>query len=369
MAGKTKKCVENKIINLILSGQPFCVIQKETGVTHKVIKRVIKENNLYEKYRENNLEHKKQTSASVDNKIKVKAIKRYLEFDKNKGDIIKQLIENGSCLSEIVRYTNTSQSFLKKYIKWKSEVLCEKLKKNGKIVNYNNRKKALQKAISINRGSQRKIITEKHKQQYLSLLEDGRCLAEIKRYFSQYGLKSKKVEQIAAILGKPIRKSVKGDKNPMFGKSPSVRSGIGVKGWFIADNKKVFFRSSLELAIFIYLYESKIDFQLSKHRIEYTFNNVKKTYNPDIVINNKIYEIKPSSMLEKPQNKAKFLAAKEYCDKFNLSFDLITERTYNLKKVINEDKIDKLIKDQLLMIDNVNLEKLWRNLWKTIQHR
>jgi hypothetical protein len=74
-------------------------------------------------------------------------------------------------------------------------------------------------------------------------------------------------------------------------------------------------------------------------------------------------------MLEKPQNKAKFLAAKEYCDKFNLSFDLITERTYNLKKVINEDKIDKLIKDQLLMIDNVNLEKLWRNLWKTIQHR
>lgn len=368
MAGKTKKCVENKIINLILSGEPFSVIQRETGVTHKVIKRIIKENNLYEKYRKNNLEHKKQTSASADNKIKVNAALRYSEFDKKYGNNIENLIENGACLSEILRYIETSQSFLKKYIKWKSETLCEKLKQNGKIVNFNNRKKALQKATLVNKGSQRKIITDKHKQEYLSLLQDGKCLAEIKRYFSQYGLKSKKVEQIAATLGKPTRKSVKGDNNPMFGRTPSEKSGIGVKGWLILGGKKVFFRSSLEMAVFIYLYEHKIDFHLSKHRIQYIFNNTKKTYNPDIVINKQVYEIKPSFMLQEPQNKAKFLAAKEYFNKFNLSFDLITEKTYDLKKVINEDKINSLIENQFLIINSANLEKLWRNLWKTIQH-
>lgn len=369
MAGKTKKHIEQKIINLILSGEHFSSIQKETGVTHKVIKRIIIENNLFEKYKENNLEHKRQVSASTENKTKVNSIKRYSEFDKKNGDEIETLIEKGSCLSEISRYTKKSQSFLKKYIKWKSENLYEKLKQNGKIVNINNRNIALQKATLVNKGSQRKVITEKHKQEYLSLLEDGRCLSEIKRYFSQYDLKSKKVEQMAKLFGKPIRKSFKGNNNPMFGKPPCERSGIGVKGWLIVNNKKVFFRSSLELAVFIYLDENKIDFHLSKHRIRYTYNNEEKTYNPDIVIGRKIYEIKPYSMLEEPRNKVKFLAAKEYCDKFNLSFDLITEKTYDLKNIVNEEKINTMINKQKLIIDSANLEKLWRNLWKTIQHR
>jgi hypothetical protein len=44
----------------------------------------------------------------------------------------------------------------------------------------------------------------------------------------------------------------------MFGISPSYKAGIGCKGWVYIGDEKVFFRSTLELLVFYYLYLNNI---------------------------------------------------------------------------------------------------------------
>lgn len=125
-------------------------------------------------------------------------------------------------------------------------------------------------------------------------------------------------------------------KNPMFGISPSYKAGIGCKGWVYIDDKKVFFRSTLELLVFYYLYLNNIQFRLSKHRIPYILKSKKRTYNPDIVINNTVYQIKPENLLNSQQNLCKFKQAKLYFKKMQLQFGIITQYSYKLYQVLDQ---------------------------------
>lgn len=125
-------------------------------------------------------------------------------------------------------------------------------------------------------------------------------------------------------------------KNPMFGISPSYKAGIGCKGWVHIDDEKVFFRSTLELLVFYYLYLNNIQFRLSKHRIPYILKSKKRTYNPDILINNTVYQIKPENLLNTQQNLCKFKQAKLYFKKMQLQFGIITQHSYNLYQVLDQ---------------------------------
>lgn len=152
-----------------------------------------------------------------------------------------------------------------------------------------------------------------------------------------------------------------GKNNPMYGKSPSLLSGIGISGWILHNNEKYFFRSSLEMRVFLYLIEKNIDFKLSKHRISYVDNNVNKTYNPDIVIDNIIYEIKPLQRIKLKSVKTKQKAAERYCNKFALKYQFITENTFNLSN-ITFDKVDSMIDSGVIILTNNKTKDNYKRL-------
>lgn len=114
-------------------------------------------------------------------------------------------------------------------------------------------------------------------------------------------------------------------RNSMYGRSPSVKSGYGCKGWVLIGNKELFFRSSLELKIFVLLDSKGIPFCISKHRVPYSFKGRNRTYLPDIQLQGIVYEIKPKNLQKTAINLIKMEAAKQYLKKFNLSYGYLDQ--------------------------------------------
>ena len=139
-------------------------------------------------------------------------------------------------------------------------------------------------------------------------------------------------------------------------------SGRGINGYLNYYDNKIYFRSSLEMLVYIYLCENNVRFELSKHRIEY--DNGNKTYNPDIVIDNTIIEIKPKFLLNCKTVVDKLEALKNYCNIFNLKFKIITEDSYEIWKYFNKDFIELLIKENKLILSDKQKERLYNYNWK-----
>jgi len=68
-------------------------------------------------------------------------------------------------------------------------------------------------------------------------------------------------------------------------------------------------------------------------------------------------EIKPHGLRNTPLNILKFEAAKNYCKKYNLTFSVIDETTYDLSTILYSDIEDK-IKNKIIIINDKNLERL-----------
>jgi hypothetical protein len=135
-------------------------------------------------------------------------------------------------------------------------------------------------------------------------------------------------------------KSLSGEKNGMYGKPSPMGSGNGWSGWF----NKFHFRSLMELSYMIHLTENNISFKTAENKlyeVEYFFNNSKRTYRADFIVDNKIIEIKPKNLLNTSENKAKFSAAKE---KFGESFVILTEYDFPIIKDISELVLTNKIK-------------------------
>jgi len=277
------------------------------------------------------------------------------------GDVIMETLRSGGTFKEIINNTELPLNAIRKYFKFNKKLDADR-KINSKL----NAKKLATHASHIRRdkykGKLNKPITTDISDVFINMKNSGCYGADIKRKLkSEFDYGYTKYNELCKIFGKPTKNPQTGKDNPMYGKSPSRKSGIGVKCHLIIDNKKIICRSSLELKIYTYLYQNDIKFSISSHRIKYTFDGINRTYNPDIVINNEIFEIKPLKLVSQKINVAKHVALKLYCDKFNLRFGYITEETYDLS-FFDVNKVDEMIKDGKLIIDDKNLNKLKKYL-------
>jgi hypothetical protein len=176
-----------------------------------------------------------------------------------------------------------------------------------------------------------------------------------------FGYGERKYYQLCKLIGVPNENPQTGNLNSMYGRSPALSAGSGISGWILINGHKVHFRSMLELRVYLYLDLNNIRFVLSTHRIPYSYKEADRTYCPDIVIDNTIYEIKPSKLTSNEEVQTKFIALQNYCRERNLFADFITEHTYNLP-ILTIQWIDELISQNKLAISEKNYTRLIKNI-------
>lgn len=365
----------NKIKNLLIEGKNRFEIAKIFNIKNeRIILQTVKEYNFYNIYEKTLKKRfkisKDETKLKLENKLngtnkrnksiklkkyqKLKRIKRFNNINKNFGELIREEIKNGKSITDICKITKIGPIPITNYLKFYN--FFENAKNNGKILNAIKAKNQFKKNAqrlhqnALDRKNALPELSNDAKGIYIDGLKNNDFAKDIK-------LKLKNINQfhnyihLKKLYGKTKRTS-------MYGRSPSYLSGRGIFGHLINNGKKILFRSSLELSIFIYLIENNINFSLSKHRISFKYKNTKKTYNPDIIIENNIYEIKPKVLINLSLNKLKFYALKEYCNKFNLKCNYITEETYDIKNILNKNKILNLIKNNLIILNSKQKERL-----------
>jgi hypothetical protein len=291
---------------------------------------------------------------------KKQRLERFYEIKNKFGKEISKMIEDGKTIGEIIKYTGYPYKNIRYFLE--TENLYDKTKENWKT-----RKPLLavengKKSAHTLKGVELKPLTNEIKQWFIEQSKNGKFKYEIRNeLWEKFGYGEKKYYQLCEELGTPMSRPNTGKYNPMYGRTPSKKAGIGVKGWVYIDGNKLFFRSSLELKVYLYLENNKISFLQSSHRISYSNNGIEKTYCPDIVIGDTIYEIKPDALTKTELVIKKFTALKNYCKKYNLNCDFITENTFSLEKLTQEE-IDLLIDNKKLIIDEKNYNKLMRYL-------
>lgn len=289
---------------------------------------------------------------------KVNAIKRYKKFFKKNENQLVQLLRIGTPRNCIGKKFNVSSCFLIRAFRWKSGDL-EKLfydcaKRNIKS---NAIKASLKGAAKVKKIANK--ISQKEELVYKKYLKEGLHLEEIMR---RMHVGERRIKRFFR-FGKPKRYSFIGSNNPSFGTSAHPNSGKGISGKFVKKNgENVLFRSLLELKIFLSLDDNGKDFYLCKERIFYIDNKIKKSYNPDIVINNKIFEIKPKKLIKFNIVKKKDIALKQYCkdnDEFAYG-GFLTEDDVSVE--LNYNYFNKLLKDNRIKFSNKNLKRAKANI-------
>lgn len=350
-----------QIADLIVDGygNKYIFEQFNFAFSHKVIYRAAKKFGVYERLKENN---KKTKSFAIKDRVKNSAYERYVEFDAKYGEDVKRMINDGFHMSKILVELDLWQSFFTKYLKWKDADggLKNQLSINSERVIRENGLRNIQWIKENVVPWNKKTITNDIALYYKELVENGLYRAQITRSMKKiYDIGPKKVAEIIKTYGKPnVKCDGKGKNNPAYGKT-YIKGGRGIVGFILASGKKIYFRSSLEMKIYFYLLENDVAFSLSKHSIEYEFDGAKRTYNPDIVISDVIYEIKPRKLVSLRINVEKFNALKKYCEKFSLKCDHIFEDTFNCS-FIDLDYVEQKIKDGILLLDQKQEERLKR---------
>lgn len=228
---------------------------------------------------------------------------------------------------------------------------------NSKNARINGAKSALKL-----KGKERRPIPDEIENLFLSMKKNGFSGNQIAKALEERGFWWRKFAQLCEKHGKPKNQQVRSGKlNGMFGKSPPEGAGIGSKGWVLVDNKKVFFRSSLEMKFFLYLKKNNIRFSLSKHRILYEINGRQKTYCPDLVIDNLIVEIKPSKLASSKENVKKIKALESYCRKFQLHCEIWTEQKLKEENFsLSKEEFLTYVENNEIMVDETNKQKILR---------
>lgn len=101
-------------------------------------------------------------------------------------------------------------------------------------------------------------------------------------------------------------------------------------GYFYSkkQNLKIYYRSSYELKFLEWCEKNDEikQFVPCDFFIKYEFNGMTKRYIPDFIINKLIVvEIKPKTLINTKQNKAKFLFGNRYCEQNKMKYSIIVE--------------------------------------------
>lgn len=357
----------SELTSLIKSGHGITQIKDVNSFgfsSDKGIVRVSKILKLHGLLAENNQKYKSNAISQAfceKNKHKSEALESI------KSDVIDYIKNGNPTTYDIRQYVAKKHSMRLGYKRvcdyLKSIDLFEVCVNNGKIKRAKLAKINGKKSAAALAGIELKPITPEIISRFQSLKKSGMYKRQVyQKLKDEFGYGSRKIKQLCEKFGYPENNPQTGKLNPMYGKSPSTAAGVGVKCWINIQGKRIFCRSSLELKIYCYLNDNNIKFNIAKHRVRYRYRNKDFTYLPDIVIDNTVYEIKPSKLITIPLNVEKYNALKKYCLNFNLKCGIITELTYDLEKYDTREYIDSLIKSDTLTIDAKNLEKLTKYL-------
>lgn len=355
-----KEINETEIISLINRGVGQVEISSKLQIGIKPIHRISKRHGLYQILKQNNQRYKTHLSKE---RARLSHISLAENLNLKAGDKIRSLIiDDRFTTYDLKKYLNIPMKQCVQYLKYYN--LYDECFKNGKEKKANiariNGKKAKEKLS----GKEKKPITEFIRDRFelmkVNLIYKQKVYNELRK---EFGFGEKKCKQLCERFGYPKNNPQTGNLNPMYAKSPSKKSGIGIKSHLYHDGNFIFCRSFLELKIYLYLIDNNIKFQMSKHRIKYKYNDIDRTYCPDIILeDNTVCEIKPSNLTKLEINKEKYKSMERYCSDFNLKCRYITELDFDIKKYNDLNHILNLINNKIILMDEKNLEKLKRNI-------
>lgn len=288
-----------------------------------------------------------------NNKTSKKGALNLFKIHNTIGPSIQKDLEDGLSMKSVAKKYNIAKHPLKKYIvkfdlldlvyqnKRRSDI--DTLKANSQVVKQKN---------LYNYKYDHAIILD-----YAKSLANNHTKAELIRICKEkFGVSRTTSSKILQNLICK-RHNNSGKNNKMYGRSPGKNSGKGASGRLVYGGYNLFFRSSLELRIFLYLINNNISFCLSNHRVCYYLDGVERTYNPDIVIGTTVYEIKPKNLKKIPINKIKFKALSEYCASHKLQCSYLDECTYDLV-FFTKDYFHYMVKNGYIIVNDANYYKI-----------
>lgn len=162
----------------------------------------------------------------------------------------------------------------------------------------------------------------------------GKSIYDI--WLNKYG--KAEADKKIILLNEKRKINATGEKNPMYGKPSPQGSGNGWSGWY----KNVFFRSLHELSYIVMVLEKEKKKWKSAEFIKIPYKNWDdkwKTYHPDFLVNEiEIVEIKPTRLQTSTGVKLKCDAARKYCTERNMNFSIIDPQ------ILSHDEIKQLYK-------------------------
>lgn len=163
----------------------------------------------------------------------------------------------------------------------------------------------------------------------------------------------------------------------MISQPETMKSWKSYKGWY----KGVFFRSSYEY-FFLKKLENdglsiRTDVVTESHRIPYEWNNEHRTYIPDIYVplRKVVYEVKSSHLCQDELVLAKAAAAKEFLSQFEISYELISEKDFEIpqprkiKNILESDRCVVLVPDDDYVGGLTELFQAQENFMKLLQEK
>jgi hypothetical protein len=153
-----------------------------------------------------------------------------------------------------------------------------------------------------------------------------------------------KVRKASDSCRQKMSESLKGERNPRYGKPCAEGSGTGWSGWY----KGWFFRSLGELRYVLETEKAGFEWSsASRYRFVYFYEGKKRTYTPDIKVYDCITEIKPERLFSDEEVLAKKQAAEPICAALGLEYAIVAsvpieqERLHELLKCGQVRLVDK----------------------------
>jgi hypothetical protein len=173
-------------------------------------------------------------------------------------------------------------------------------------------------------------------------------------WVEKYGVEVANKKQQAFI--NKIKICSSGINNPMFGVSPSKHSGGGWCGTF----ESVFFRSLCELYFLVKFKrdnpdKSIMNAETKKYFVKYVIDDMIKTYRPDFVCDNVVYEIKSSRFDDERVTMIKANAAIKYFTSMGIEYRLVKD-TFSVYQFIRYTLLDLVKSGHVILSDKTVLK-------------